>query len=123
MYINFGIINCHLFEGMIQIRNKTKFVIPYEGGTRSAKQKRIYHEYPLPIPKKNSDKEKINAEDIFGYIHCDWYISYPGKFRESHIPLTFWDIPRISHVPKKWKKLDVPEILWDIPGISHIPKK
>ena len=52
MYINFGIINCHLFEGMIQIRNKTKFVIPYEGGTRSAKQKRIYHEYPLPIPKK-----------------------------------------------------------------------
>ena len=60
MYINFGIINCHLFEGMIQIRNKTKFVIPYEGGTRSAKQKRIYHEYPLPIPKKNSDKEKIN---------------------------------------------------------------
>ena len=84
-------------------------------------------EYTMNIPylsrKKNSDKEKINAEDIFGYIHGDWYISYPGKFRESHIPLTFWDIPRISHVPKKWKKLDVPEILWDIPGISHIPKK
>ena len=78
---------------------------------------------PYLSRKKNSDKEKINAEDIFGYIHGDWYISYPGKFRESHIPLTFWDIPRISHVPKKWKKLDVPEILWDIPGISHIPKK
>ena len=65
---------------------------------------------PYLSRKKNSVKDKINAEDIFGYIHGDWYIPYPGKCRETHIPLTFWDIPRISLIPKKRKKLDVPGI-------------
>ena len=29
---------------------------------------------PYLSRKKNSVKEKINAEDIFGYMHGDWYI-------------------------------------------------
>ena len=65
------------------------------------------------------------------------------KSSETHLPSTFWDIPRISHIPKNRKTLctgnymgyprDIPypkktenfhvsEIFCIYPGISHIPK-
>ena len=54
------------------------------------------------IPK-NNDKEKIikKCTGFFRYIRGDWYIQYLDKIRETHLPSTFWDIPRISHIPKK----------------------
>ena len=71
---------------------------------------------------KNSNIEKINRHNFFGYIRGEWFIPYPGNFRETHLPLTFWDIPRISYIPRKQKHY-VPKIWWDIPGIYYIPKK
>ena len=66
------------------------------------------------------------------------------KSSETHLPSTFWDIPRISHIPKNRKTLCtgnymgyprdipypkkkenfyVPEIFWDIPWDIPYPKK
>ena len=82
MYLNFGIINCHLFEGMIQIRNKLNLLYHTREGLGDQNRKEYTTNIPYLFRKKNSDKEKINAEDIFGCIYGDWYIPYPGKLEK-----------------------------------------